>query len=139
MDGAIHRKAGPGLKVELRKIRQEKFPNGLPAGKAVITKGHDLPAKFVIHTVGPRYDPNKDTQSILISCFRQSLDLAEKEGLESIAFPAISTGAYGYPVDECAKAAKIVFDRYEFKSIEKVIISVFSPENRQVFLDVFKN
>jgi len=138
VDGAIHRKTGQGLKIELRKIRKEKYPNGLPEGEAVMTKGYELPAKHIIHTVGPVYDKNKDQSHVLMSCFRKSLDLAERAELESIAFPAISTGAYGYPVEDCAKAFKRVFDFYTFKNLKKVVLCLFSTEDKMIFKKVFE-
>ena len=106
VDGAIHRAAGPKLLEECKKIRKEKYPNGLPTGKAVITKGYNLPSKFVIHTVGPIYKGgNYNEPELLAQCYKNCLELAKENGLKSISFPAISTGAYGYPLNEAADIA----------------------------------
>jgi O-acetyl-ADP-ribose deacetylase (regulator of RNase III) len=106
VDGAIHRKGGPEILAECRKIRETLYPKGLPTGKAVITTGGNLPARHVIHTVGPIYGLNQghDAQ-LLADCYRNCLSLAAGEGLSSISFPSISTGAFGYPKHEAAGIA----------------------------------
>lgn len=104
VDGAIHRSAGPQLLEECQKIRNEKYPDGLPTGEAVMTKGYNLPAKFVIHTVGPVWQGggNKE-EKLLYKCYFNSLLLAKENKVETIAFPEISTGAYGYPKDKARR------------------------------------
>ena len=104
VDGAIHSKGGPAILAECRRIRKEQFPDGLPTGKAVITTAGDLPARFVIHTVGPIYGSNAGRDAeLLADCYRNSITLAIEHGLSSIAFPSISTGVFGYPKPEAAK------------------------------------
>lgn len=100
VDGAIHRAGGPKIMEECRKI------GGCPTGKAVMTNGGDLKAKYVIHAVGPIYrDGNSDESGLLASAYRNSLEIAVKKGISSISFPSISTGAYGYPIKDAAKIA----------------------------------
>ena len=103
VDGAIHRHGGPRILEECREIRRTRFPLGLPTGDAVITGGGRLPARHVIHTVGPIRGIGREPDSnMLAACYRNSLALAAEHGLHSIAFPAISTGAYGYPAHQAA-------------------------------------
>ncbi len=105
VDGAIHRAGGPAILEECRRVRREQYPHGLPTGRAVATTAGRLKARWVIHTVGPVYEEEKDAPRLLASCHTASLELAEEIGAESIAFPAISTGIYGYPVGEAAEVA----------------------------------
>jgi len=103
VDGAIHRVGGPQILNECEQIRKTIYPQGLPTGEAVITTGGDLPAQYVIHTVGPIYGRNKVHESeLLAACYQNSLLLASEHSVHSIAFPSISTGAYGYPRHEAA-------------------------------------
>ncbi len=97
--GAIHREAGPELWEECKKL------DGCETGEAKITKGYNLPSSYVIHTVGPIYSGSSEDPELLEDCYRNCLMVAEKEGIESISFPAISTGAFGYPVEEAAEVA----------------------------------
>ena len=105
VDGAIHRAGGPAILAECREIRRARYPEGLPTGAAVATTAGDLPARWVIHTVGPVYAPGEDRSALLASCHTESLRVADELGARSVAFPAISTGAYGYPLDEAAPIA----------------------------------
>lgn len=116
VDGAIHRAAGPRLVEACRKV---KAVDGIrcPAGEARITPGFDLKAKFVIHTVGPRYRIDPNPASLLASAYRSSLALALENDCRSIAFPAISCGAYGYPIDEAARIAVAVCQEEAFSSL----------------------
>src|SRR5215207_6311817 len=100
VDGAIHRKGGPQILEECRRLRATDYPHGLPTGQAVATTGGLLPAKFVIHTVGPIYGQNEGRDAeLLAKCYLSSLSLAGEMKLNSVAFPSISTGVYGYPKD----------------------------------------
>lgn len=106
VDGAIHRAGGPQILSECRLIRDTAYPKGLPTGQAVITTGGNLPAKHVIHTVGPVYGLNNGGDADLLgSCYSNCLDLAAGAGLQSIAFPSISTGAFHYPRHEAARVS----------------------------------
>lgn len=107
VDGAIHRRGGGAILEQCRDIRRHQYPHGLPTGKAVLTRGGDLPAGHVIHTVGPIWkDGESGEEAQLAECYRSSLELARENGFTAIAFPAISTGVYGFPGDA---AAPIVF------------------------------
>jgi O-acetyl-ADP-ribose deacetylase (regulator of RNase III) len=105
VDGAIHRRGGPAILEECKRLRGERFPEGLPPGHAVATTAGDLPARWVIHTVGPVYAKSEDRSALLASCHRESLRVADELGARTMAFPAISTGVYGYPVEEAAPIA----------------------------------
>ena len=105
VDGAIHRAAGPRLLEACRELRRTAYPDGLPTGYAVATPGFDLPARFVIHTVGPNRHAGQTASALLASCFRESLRIAREAGARSIAFPAVSAGVYGWAADEVARIA----------------------------------
>jgi O-acetyl-ADP-ribose deacetylase len=105
VDGAIHRRGGPSILEECRKIRETEWPEGLPTGRAVATTGGALVARWVIHTVGPVYAKEEDPTALLASCHAESLRVADDLGAGTVAFPAISTGIYGYPLDEAAHVA----------------------------------
>jgi O-acetyl-ADP-ribose deacetylase (regulator of RNase III) len=105
VDGAIHRRGGPSILKECKKLRTEKYPEGLPTGQAVATTAGDLPARWVIHTVGPVYSKSEDRSSLLASCHTESLRVADELGAKTVAFPAISTGVYRYPIDAAASIA----------------------------------
>ncbi|MEW6658879.1 MAG: O-acetyl-ADP-ribose deacetylase [Thermodesulfobacteriota bacterium] len=122
VDGAIHRAGGPKILEECRRI------GGCPTGEARITTGGNLPARYVIHTVGPVYrDGLHREPELLASCYRESLKLATAKGLKSVAFPSISTGAYGYPLAEAAKIALKTVKEYlaEHPEIERVRFVLF--------------
>ncbi len=105
VDGAIHRQGGPEILEECRRLRRDRFPDGLPTGQAVATGAGRLPARWVIHTVGPVYAASANPAGELTACHLNSLRVAEELGARTVAFPAISTGAYGYPVVQAAKVA----------------------------------
>lgn len=123
--GAIHNAAGPGLEEEAR----ERAP--IQPGEAVVTGGHGLPNRYVIHTLGPVYGTDKPEAELLASCYRNSLALAEERGMRSLAFPAISTGIFGYPVEEAAEVAyKTVLDAAEgLEHVRRIRFVLFSNED----------
>jgi O-acetyl-ADP-ribose deacetylase (regulator of RNase III) len=130
VDGAIHRAAGPKLLEECRKI------GGCPTGEARLTKGYNLPAKFVIHTVGPVWRGGGENEDeLLAACYRHSMSLALREKIRSIAFPAISTGAYGFPLDRAATIAANEVLRFLqiYPDFERVIFCCFGPEARRAY------
>ncbi|MFA6902061.1 MAG: O-acetyl-ADP-ribose deacetylase [Gallionellaceae bacterium] len=135
VDGAIHRAAGPSLLEECRLLK------GCKTGEAKITKGYNLPAKFVIHTAGPVWQGGgKGESELLASCYRQSLALAEKNGVTSIAFPSISTGIYGYPIEPAATIAVNTVNSYlkQGSSLKEIIFCCFSEEDCQVYKRALK-
>ena len=105
VDGAIHRRGGPEILAECKKLRESQYPDGLPTGQAVATTAGRLKARWVIHTVGPTYAESKDKSPLLADCFRKSLRIADELGAATVAFPAISTGVYRWPVDDAARIA----------------------------------
>ena len=127
VDGAIHRRAGPGLLEACRKI------GGCATGQSCITSGFDLPSRWVIHTVGPRWrDGQSGEAELLESCYVNSLELAMDHQISSIAFPGISTGIYGYPKPEAAKIAFSTMRIYE-KNFDEIVICCFSAEDREIY------
>jgi O-acetyl-ADP-ribose deacetylase (regulator of RNase III) len=105
VDGAIHARGGPAILEACRELRADEYPDGLPAGEAVFTTGGELPARWVIHTVGPVYPRDPDPETVLRRAHTSSLEVADAIGAATVAFPAISCGAYGYPVSEAAPVA----------------------------------
>ena len=134
VDGAIHRKGGPSILEECKRIRASSYPNGLPTGEAVITIAGDLPSKYVIHTVGPIYGSDNGREpELLAACYRNCVELAVEHGLKTIAFPSISTGAYGYPKHEAAKVVyPTVNDLLQQHDIE-IRLVFFSPSDAEAF------
>lgn len=129
VDGAIHRAGGPAILEACREIRRTRYPKGLPAGEAVATTAGELLARHVIHTVGPIWEQDAEPEQLLASCYRRSIELADSLGLGGIAFPAISTGAYGYPKHLAAAVASsaIADTLLSATSIEQVSL-IFSTE-----------
>jgi len=130
VDGAIHRAAGPGLLDECRKV------GGCPTGEARITRGCNLPAKWVIHTVGPVWHGGDSREEeLLANCYRNSLQLAEKNGVTSVAFPSISTGAYGFPLEPAARIAVAETRRFleTAGSVQRVVFVTFGKTATQVY------
>jgi O-acetyl-ADP-ribose deacetylase len=136
VDGAIHRAAGP----ELLRECIERHADGCPTGEARLTAGHDLPARFVIHTVGPVwYGGGQGEAELLFSCYHSSLALAASEVVATIAFPAISCGIYGYPLEAAAEVATraLLAGLTEFSGIEAVRMVLFDEETLAVFDSTF--
>jgi O-acetyl-ADP-ribose deacetylase (regulator of RNase III) len=136
VDGAIHRAGGPAILAACREIRATRYPHGLPAGRAVITTGGNLEARHVIHTVGPVYGANRGRDAeLLAACYESSIALAAREGLATIAFPAISTGAYGYPKEEAARVSRAAIERAlaAHPSIREVRLVFFSRADADAY------
>jgi O-acetyl-ADP-ribose deacetylase (regulator of RNase III) len=137
VDGAIHRAGGSQIKKACEVIRQTEYPDGLPTGQAVITTAGKMAAKHVIHTVGPVYGAGgEDKARLLAACYRNSLSLAAEKGLKTIAFPAISTGIYGYPLDAAARVSSRAIEEslVAGKSLQEVRLVFFSPSDAELFL-----
>ncbi|MFF9281476.1 O-acetyl-ADP-ribose deacetylase [Streptomyces griseosporeus] len=105
VDGAIHRRGGPAILEECRRLRASRYGKGLPTGQAVATTAGDLDARWVIHTVGPVHSGSEDRSDLLASCYRESLRVADELGARTVAFPAISTGVYRWPIQDAARIA----------------------------------
>jgi O-acetyl-ADP-ribose deacetylase (regulator of RNase III) len=105
VDGAIHRRGGPAILEDCRRLRAAHYGKGLPTGQAVATTAGELDARWVIHTVGPRFSRQEDRSQLLASCYRESLRVADELGARTVAFPAVSAGIYGWPMDDAARIA----------------------------------
>ena len=136
VDGAIHRAGGAQILEACRKVRQEQYPNGLPTGEAVATTGGNLEAKYVIHTVGPVYHQcGESCADLLASCYTNALKAAAELGCKEIAFPAISTGIYGYPKEKAASIAyETVKDFLEKRDDMKVNFVFHNDEDKKIFV-----
>jgi O-acetyl-ADP-ribose deacetylase (regulator of RNase III) len=132
VDGAIHRRGGPAILEECTKIRRTRYPDGLPTGEAVATTAGDLPARWVIHTVGPVYSRSEDRSALLAACHTNALRVADELGARTVAFPAISTGVYGYPLEEAAPVA-IDAVRSAVTAVEEVRFVLFGREAYEAF------
>lgn len=130
VDGAIHRTGGPAILAECRALRETTLKAGLPTGQAVATTAGKLPARWVIHTVGPRYSGRQKDAQLLADAYRNSLAVARELGAKSIAFPSVSTGAYGYPIEE---AARIALDCVRGATDLEVTFVLFSADTLQSF------
>ena len=135
VDGAIHRRGGPAILEECQRIRLQEHSEGLPTGQAVATTAGDLPARWVIHTVGPIYAEGEDRSHLLASCHTESLKVADELGAVSIAFPAISTGIYGYPLEPAADIALAATSNAVTTNIDEVLFVLFEPQAFRVFED----
>ena len=140
VDGAIHQAAGPGLLEACRELRRTELPDGLPVGAAVATPGFELPARWVIHTVGPNRHAGQTDPALLGSCFRESLLLAESLGAASVAFPAVSAGVYGWDARQVAETAFDAVSGFAASrpdsGVDLVEFVLFSAEMAEVFRKV---
>ncbi len=133
VDGAIHRRGGPEILSACRDLRASHYGKGLPTGHAVATTAGRLPARWVIHTVGPVWSATEDRSALLASCYRESLRVASELGAHTVAFPAISTGIYGWPMDdgariavETVRAAEATVDEVRFVLFDDRALAVFT-------------
>jgi len=135
VDGAIHHAAGPHLLEECRELRRTAYPQGLPVGEAVATGAGDLPARWVIHTVGPNRYAGETDPAQLASCFEASLREAVNVGARSVAFPAVSAGVYGWDADEVARiAVATVRGSSHLRELDLVRFVLFSPATHDAFI-----
>ena len=137
VDGAIHARGGPKILEECKRLRDKEWPDGLPTGNAVITSGGNLKAKHVIHTVGPIWRGGvQEEPKLLRRAYWNSLKLAASHGLKSVAFPSISTGAYGYPTDQASRVAVTTVKDYLEKEgkIEKVTFVLHSQRDYDIYV-----
>ncbi|GHA13667.1 O-acetyl-ADP-ribose deacetylase [Streptomyces echinoruber] len=132
VDGALHRRGGPAILEECRRLRATAYPEGLPTGRAVATTAGRLDARWVIHTVGPVHSTTEDRSALLASCYRESLRVADELGARTVAFPAISTGAYGWPVDDAARIA-VAAVRAVPTAVEEVRFVLFDDRAYETF------
>jgi O-acetyl-ADP-ribose deacetylase (regulator of RNase III) len=129
VDGAIHRAAGPGLLKECR----ERFPSGLPTGEAGWTTGHRLPARWVIHVVGPVYDGTGGNRGLLVSCYTNALAVADSLGASDVAFPLVSAGIYGWPLDDAVDAQVRTLSTTP-TSVERAVLVGYSDRTARALL-----
>jgi len=122
VDGAIHRRGGPAILAECRRIRDERYPDGLPTGESVATTAGDLPAQWVIHTVGPTWAKTKDKSPLLRSCYVTSLAAADELAVTTVAFPLISAGIYRWPKDDAVRQALTVLTSGDTKVREATLV-----------------
>jgi len=137
VDGAIHRAGGPAILEACREIRRTRFPQGLPTGEAVVTTGGNLPALYVIHTVGPIYGEHRGKEAeLLASCYYNSLTLAVEKNVTSVAFPSIATGVYEYPRDEAARISSRIIEKFLALDLQlkEVRLVFFQPQDAETFL-----
>ena len=133
VDGAIHRKGGPGILEECRQLRAGHYGRGLPTGQAVATTAGDLPARWVIHTVGPVYAHTEDRSALLADCHRNCLRVADELGARTVAFPAISTGIYGWPLADAARIALGTVSETECEAVDEVRFVLFGAAAYEIF------
>ncbi len=133
VDGAVHARGGPDVLAACRELRRTSYPDGLPAGSAVATTAGRLPARWVIHTVGPVYSTSEDRSSILSAAYRSALAVAEELGTRSVAFPAVSAGAYRWPVDDAARIAVEAVLAHDAAHVAEVRFVLFNASTYAAF------
>jgi O-acetyl-ADP-ribose deacetylase (regulator of RNase III) len=141
VDGAIHARGGPRILEECERIRTTRWPNGLPTGEAVMTSGGNLKARHVIHTVGPIWRGGTcDEPRLLRQAYRNSLRLALTEGLKTVAFPSISTGAYGYPIEKASEVAMATAKEFLKNEVEldRIVFVLFTKRDLDVYREKAK-
>ncbi|MGW3309147.1 O-acetyl-ADP-ribose deacetylase [Streptomyces sp. NPDC001073] len=132
VDGAIHRRGGPAILEDCRRLRASHYGKGLPTGRAVATTAGELDARWVIHTVGPVYSREEDRSAQLASCYRESLRVADELGARSVAFPAVSAGIFGWPMDDAARIA-VETVRATPSAVEEVTFVLFDETAYEAF------
>ncbi|MGW3380861.1 O-acetyl-ADP-ribose deacetylase [Streptomyces albogriseolus] len=132
VDGAIHRRGGPEILAECRSLRASRYGGGLPTGQAVATTAGRLDARWVIHTVGPVHSTTEDRSALLASCYRESLRVADALGARTVAFPAISTGVYRWPLDDAARIA-VETVRATDTAVEEITFVLFDERAYKAF------
>jgi O-acetyl-ADP-ribose deacetylase len=136
VDGAIHRRGGKAILAECRELRASRYGKGLPTGQAVATTAGQLPARWVIHTVGPVWSDAEDRSGLLASCYRTSLDVARELGARTVAFPAISTGVFRWPMDDAARiAVGTVQEAVDKRDFDEVRFVLFDQRAYEAFAD----
>ena len=133
VDGAIHRRGGPAILEECRALRAGHLGKGLPAGQAVATTAGNLRARWVIHTVGPVYSSSEDRSAVLASAYRESLRVAEELGARTVAFPAVSAGVYGWPMDDAARIAVSTVRAHVARTVGEVRFVLFGADAYAAF------
>ncbi|MBB2911675.1 O-acetyl-ADP-ribose deacetylase (regulator of RNase III) [Streptosporangium becharense] len=136
VDGAIHRRGGPAILAACRELRASRYGRGLPTGQAVATTAGELPARWVIHTVGPVHSTAEDRSELLASCFRESLRVADELGAASVAFPAVSAGIFGWPIGDAARIAITTVRTSPTTRVEDVRFVLFGQEAYTAFEQV---
>lgn len=132
VDGAIHRRGGPAILEDCRKLRASHYGKGLPTGRAVATTAGELDARWVIHTVGPRFSQHEDRSELLASCYRESLRVADELGARTVAFPAVSAGIYGWPIGDAARIA-VETVRATETAVEEIRFVLFDEQAYEAF------
>lgn len=133
VDGAIHRRGGPAILEACRALRADRLHDGLPAGQAVATTAGNLPARWVIHTVGPVFSKGEDRSAVLASAYRESLRVAEELSAATVAFPAVSAGVFGWPLDDAARIAVETARAHDPVSVQEVRFVLFNQQAYDAF------